>query len=314
MVVYLTMKQISINGIRLGPGMVRVGQRFAYGQSTVPIYQTLSLQRINMVCAGLHCLDNRIDFSGCLESGHKETAARIQKGSPDLPEVSLVSIYPHRGSLQVPAVLIRMLARGNISFFHLVSSHAVVCVVIESCHQDRLITLLETAFDLPPSHTPYLQEIDQNITRFLKKYPETRATYVEEKIKTYGIQVTFGLALYQVRCSQDQLAAVYVYMEGLDSKFYFMSAMPGPAKMVEFFFLTDPDAGGTPSMTVDLICFYGPHFGDRYRILQTALNCLDIDQVPLLLAGCTGASISLVVPAGKGRAADNALARGFGVP
>jgi hypothetical protein len=311
------MKQIPINGIRLGPGMIRVGQRLVRGQLTEPMYQSLSLQGINMVCAGLHGLNHWIDFSGCLENKHRETASRLQKGCFDPHPVCLVSIYPHRGCLQVPAVLIQILDRNDIPFFHLVSSHAVICVVIGTGDQDRLIDLLEAAFDLPPTHTPYLQEIDQDISQFLKKYPETRATYEEEKIKTYGIQVILGLSLYRVQAARNQLAEISRHMSGLDpleKKFHFVSAIPGADANYELVFLTDPDPGFPPFMAADLISFHGPHFGDRYRILQTALDCLETDRVPLLVAGCTGASISLVVPAGQGTAAQKALARGFEAP
>ena len=313
----LSMSQISINGIRLGPGMVRVFQQTARGHAEVPVYQALAFHRINMACALLHCMDPQMQFSGCLESRHKVAAARISQDLIDLPRMCLVSIYPHHGRLQVPAVLIRMLAAGGIPFFHLVSSHAVVCVAIENRHQDPMIALLETAFDLPPSHTPYLQEIDQDISQFLKKYPETRATYEEEKIKTYGIQVTSGLDLYRMHGGHDQLTEIGGKMADLDrpgKKFHFVSAMPGSQGDYTLFLLTDPGTGGTPLSKADLIGFHGPHFGDRFRILQTALDCLKADRLPLLLAGCTGASISLVVPAGQGTAARHALARGFDAP
>jgi hypothetical protein len=311
------MSQISINGIRLGPGMVRVFQQTACDHNRVPVYQALAFHRINMACALLHCMDSELQFSGCLESRHKAAAARISKDLTDLPRMCLVSIYPHHGRLQVPAVLIRILAAGDLPFFHLVSSHAVLCVAIENRHQDSMISLLETAFDLPPSHTPYLQEIDQDISQFLKKYPETRATYEEEKIKTYGIQVTPGLDLYRLHGGHDQLTAFSRQMSDLDQpgrKFHFVSAMPGSQGDYTLFFLTDPGTGCIPLSKADLIGFHGPHFGDRYRILQTALDCLKADRVPLLLAGCTGASINLVVPAGKGAAARHALGRGFEAP
>jgi hypothetical protein len=311
------MNQIPINGIRLGPGMIRVGQCLVRGHLKMPMYQALSLQRINMVCAGLHCLDERIVFSGCLESKHAKAAARQQDGSFEPHPVCLVSIYPHRGCLQVPAVLIQMLAEADIPFFHLVSSHAVICVVIGIGDQHRLIHFLESAFDLPPSHTPYLQNIDQDLSQFLKKYPETRATYEEEKIKTYGIQVMSGLNLYRLQAARHQLSVIgnqLTDQDLLEKKCYFVSAMPGSESNYELVLLTEPGMGGPPHTTSDLISFHGPHFGDRYRILQTALDCLETDQVPLLLAGCTGASISLVVPDGQGIAAQNALARGFEAP
>ncbi len=371
--VHLTMKQISINGIRLGRKMVLVEQARLPGQIPVPVYETLARQRINMVCAGLHHCGNPLFFSCCLETKHKDHAAQILACSADLPGVCMVSIYPHHGNIQVPGVLMQLLGRAGIRFFHLVSSHAVVCVVIETNDQDAVISLLESAFELPPSHTPYCQEIDEDISRFLQKYPETRAFYVEEKIKTYGIQVRSGLDLCQVTCTQASVAdagELLFRMGRSDKKFHLVSAMPGPEQRYDLFVVTDPDPGNpemtsgrtdmtssrtdmtsgrtdmdsgltdmdsgltdmgtgradrdsgdresvfdrTPFRTVDLISFHGPHFGDRYKIFWTAMDCLTDDHVPVLVAGCTGASISLTVPYGQGRAARNALARGFEAP
>jgi hypothetical protein len=368
--VHLTMKQISINGIRLGRKMVRVDQAPEPGQAAVPVYETFSRHRINMVCAGLHHCGATSFFSCCLEAKHKDHAAQILGCSADLPGVCMVSIYPHHGNIQVPGLLMQLLGRAGIRFFHLVSSHAVVCVVVETNDQDAVISLLESAFDLPPSHTPYCQEIDEDISRFLQKYPETRAFYVEEKIKTYGIQVRAGLELYQTTFTQAAAADAGEQMfytarsdntARSDKKFHLVSAMPGPEQGYDLFVVTDPGAGTpdmdagrtdmdpgrtdmdpgrmgmdagrmafgradmdpggresvfdrTPFRTVDLISFHGPHFGDRYKIFWTAMDCLTEDHVPVLVAGCTGASISLAVPDGQGRAARNALARGFEAP
>ncbi len=281
------------------------------------MYQILSEHRINMVCAGLHSINTAQVFSCCLEEKHRKQAARIPGCSPDLPDVCMVSIYPHHGNHQVPGTLLRMLGHAGIRFVQLVSSHAMICVVIETRDQDRVISLLESAFALPPSHTPYYQEIEEDISRFLQKYPETRAFYVEEKIKTYGIGRMPGLELHQTRCTLKELADAGEKMAGmarLDKKFYFVSAMPGPKDLYDLFLLTDPDTGGTPAMTADFISFHGPHFGDRYKILGTAMDCLAAGRVPVILAGCTGASISLVVPAGRGQDAQNALVSGFESP
>lgn len=311
------MKQISINGIRLGRKMVHARQYAIPEERTAPLYQILSRHRVNMVCAGLHNMNATQAFSCCLEAKHREKAARIMGCSPDLPDVCMVSIYPHHGNRQVPGTLLRMLGQAGIKFVHLVSSHAMVCVVIETRDQDRVISLLESAFGLPPSHTPYYQEIEENLSRFLQKYPETRAFYVEEKIKTYGIGLFPGLDLHHTRCTGSELADAGENMAGvarLDKKFYFVSALPGPKDLYDLFLLTDPDTAGTPAMTADFINFHGPHFGDRYKILGTAMDCLATECVPVILVGCTGASISLVVPAGRGQDAQNALASGFESP
>lgn len=47
---------------------------------------------------------------------------------------------------------------------------------------------------------------------------------------------------------------------------------------------------------VELVYFHGPHFGDRYGIADMALGTLRRKGLPILAAGCTGASVYIVVP------------------
>jgi len=47
---------------------------------------------------------------------------------------------------------------------------------------------------------------------------------------------------------------------------------------------------------VELVYFHGPHFGDRYGIADTALGTLRRKGLPILAAGCTGASVYIAVP------------------
>ncbi|MDZ7665345.1 MAG: hypothetical protein U5K27_08485 [Desulfotignum sp.] len=310
------MKPIPINGIRLGPGLIWTGQDAARTSPFFSVCQALSIQRINLVCAGLHRQEGHDVFSGCVESRYLQVLDQLaQEDATVLPpaEVTQISVYPHRRRLAVPAVVMEMLESADIPWYHLVSSPAVMCVIIDARFQDRVIALLETFFDLPGSHTPYFQEIDQDISALLKKYPETRSTYVEEKIKTYGIQLHPGVSMVEFRGPSDRFSQTRHRLTadgGSDAMFHLVSVMRISGRMVDAVFVMD--SGGTER--VDLITFHGPHFGDRYRILQTALNCLETERAPLRAAACAGASISLVFPAGAGEAAQTALAKGFEAP
>lgn len=315
------MKPIPINGIRLGPGMVWIGQ---FSPNTLPLFsvcQALSLQRINMVCAGVHRQKTHYYFSGCMESRYREVVARFPADDSDItpPEfVTQVTVYPHRNRFQMPGILMEILESAGVPFHHLVSSPAVVSVIIDACFQARVITLLENTFDLPCSHTPYIQEIDQDISALLKKYPETRSTYEEEKIKTYGIQLIQKKHLLYMHGVLDQLnQTMQTWMPPISSeeKFYLVSVVQVSGHIYDACFVVEPDSSKDENgMSVDLITFHGPHFGDRYRILQTALNCLDEDRIPFFVAACAGASISLIVPSGTGIAAQTALEKGFEAP
>lgn len=312
---------IPVNGIRLGPGLVWTGQNISRTLPATSVCETLSTRRINMVCAGLHREASCEWFSGCVESRYRDVLARLAEDTPgvSLPaDVVQVSVYPHRRRLEVPAALLRMLKTGDIPFYHLVSSPAVICVIIDARFQDQMIALLESTFALPASHTPYIQEIDQDISALLKKYPETRSTFVEEKIRTYGIQLTTDLFMHQIRDSHDRLTQTGKNMAasvGSDALFHLVSAIRTSDRIVDILFVVDPGPGAVDgTLPVDLITFHGPHFGDRYRILQTALDCLARGRVPLHAAACAGASISLVFPAGDGETARTALTKGFEAP
>jgi hypothetical protein len=315
------MEPIPVNGIRLGPGMVWVGQFSPDTHSVTPVCQTLSIQRINMVCAGLHRQKTHYYFSGCVEARYRENVARLPVDDSDITPfefVTQVSVYPHRNRFQVPGKLIKMLRSAGIPFHHLVSSPAVISVIIDACFQSRVITLLESTFDLPCSHTPYIQEIDQDISALLKKYPETRSTYEEEKIKTYGFQLVRNKHLLYMHGFLDQLLqTIQTRMQpsASDETFHLVSVVQVSGSIYDACFVVDADScNDGDGLSVDLITFHGPHFGDRYRILQTALNCLDVARVPFFVAACAGASVSLVVPSGAGIAAQTALEKGFEAP
>lgn len=257
-------------------------------------------------------------FPGVWSPGAGTSCPGWQMMIPPCParNVTQVSVYPHRRRLAVPLVLMKMLATAGIPFYHLVSSPAVLSVVIDTRFHDPVIALLETTFDLPASHTPYIQEIDRDISALLKKYPETRSTYVEEKIKTYGIQLIPGVTMRRIRDVGDRLMPIQQDLAedvGPDDLFHLISIMQIPGNRLDALVVLD-SAQGNLWEPADLITFHGPHFGDRYRILQTALNCLETDRILLLAAACAGASISLLFPAGTGSPAQTALAKGFEAP
>lgn len=277
------------------------------------IHQSLSFHRINMVCAGIHFTGQQTRISCCVDLEHQDRARELADGKGDL--VCLVSIYPHHASSVVLGVFLGILGQHSIPCHHLVSSHAVISAVIGLADRDRTVALLEKAFSLPPSHTPFRQEIDMDLTNFLKKYPETRASYVEEKIKTYGIRLEKGLDLFRRRCPASGLADIGNTLAAMpDARFHLVSATP-VSDGYEFFAAMDPgQAGQDRCGAVDLLSFHGPHFGDRYRILGTALECLATESIPVSVVGCTGASVTLLLPAGQGAAGRQALAKGFDAP
>jgi len=65
---------------------------------------------------------------------------------------------------------------------------------------------------------------------------------------------------------------------------------------------------------VELVYFQGPHFGDRYGIFYSALSILERHQIHVLLAGCSGSAIYLVLPQAGIEKSRPILAEAFEVP
>jgi aspartokinase len=70
----------------------------------------------------------------------------------------------------------------------------------------------------------------------------------------------------------------------------------------------------TLDFPVEMVSFHGPHFQDRYGLTQAASNSLESGNLPVLVMGCAGTSISLVVPQGCAKAAVRLLGKTFVVP
>jgi len=303
-----------------------------------PLYQILAKNKTNIVCMGLleDAAGTSVFCCHDIESGIKpevKQGVNCTEGSShhDMEQhhfsnVCMVSVYPHRSSLNTLGILIQMFGKNRIMFQQMISSNAMITFVIHRSDQKRVVSLLEHEFDLPPTHTPFQQNYNDETAAFVKqRYPETSATYVEEKIKTYGIQMNSGLVMHEIFFNPSEHEHLEMCGKGFQNsagpggKFYFTAAMTLSNDLGRLFCLTDSAAGRfDPKMdicrSVDLISFHGPHFGDRFGIFDTAMDCLNNASIKVLLAGCTGASICMVLPEKFGEKAIAALARGFETP
>jgi aspartokinase len=336
----MSLSQIRINGIRLGSRQNLVYQSSVNRENAVTqLYQILAQDRTNIVCLGL-----RTDASGtsvfcCHDIKSNKDSFPPGVKSPTLPIVSdvcTVSVYPHNASLNTLGFLMGLFGKHGIAFQQMVSSNAMLSFIIDLDDQEKVLAFLEQEFDLPPTHTPFQQDFNHETAEFVKKrYPETRATYVEERIKTYGIKLTTGLEMFELSFNPNQHNHLEICGKGLQGlakfgkKFYFTAALtrsqnatlyclteplPSTARQDFFSQVREVRGGVVHPLCVDLISFHGPHFGDRFGIFNTAMACLNEASINVLLAGCTGASICMVLPGSLGEKAIQALAKGFESP
>ena len=317
------MDPIKINGIRLNKNYVQVTQAYIDGQdqSCVPLYQVLASNKINMVSMTLGAIDNSKAFvSGTIASKHFRQVSSQDESWEYHRDVCTISIYPHRCRLQPLGFFLYLLGSQKISFQNLISSNAMLTFVVDQTDCDTVIDILSNNFDLPPSHVPFEQEENVEQTEFLKRrYPETRATYMEKRIKTYGITLVPDLNLCSSLLSFDQLAEyghLIQSMQDKEDKFLYISAYMATLAQTHLFLLTGKSIRipARQTCTAELLSFHGPHFGDRHSIISRALNCLSQKLIPVLQTGCTGASIAIVLPEGRGQEAKNALKDVFEIP
>ncbi len=337
------MIQIRMNGIRLGQGMRLIQQYVDAGNpgSLVPVYQTLSADKINITSLALETGDSGTAICCCLDNesasapGVRYGVNPLFPGLEKISKVCTVSVYPHHASLNTLGFLVQLLGTQKIMFQHMVTSHAMISFAIDPSDQERVLNLLEHEFDLPPTHAPFQQKFDASA--FVKeRYYETRATYIEQKIKTYGIRLDQNLDLFEFHAGQalvETCGQGIRFLEKAGKKFYFASAITHfrDQNTCHLFCITQalefPDRQAFPSQfkrdtgvdlyrmrPVDLISFHGPHFGDRFGIFMGAMACLNAASIPVLLAGCAGSSICMVLPASLGEKTISALSKGFDTP
>jgi hypothetical protein len=164
---------------------------------------------------------------------------------------------------------------------------------------------------------------------------ETIAVYWEPIIRTYGFHELEGLVLCQTSAPPEaagQWGRMFQALPEIDPAFRLVWAQSEDGDRITLFMLCDRthwrkiepfwprhagqriDGGDPSEQTVDLVYFQGPHFGDRYGIMDFTYKALARGKVPLLSAACSVATIYLVFPAGWGSKARVLLSAAFEIP
>jgi hypothetical protein len=152
---------------------------------------------------------------------------------------------------------------------------------------------------------------------------ETIAVYWEPVIRTYGFQTRTGLTLVCWEPASGSGWGLAGHDAGLLSGADLLMAVALPSScgglrmgLVFSGKLSEAFSGlkGCEERPVELIYFQGPHFGDRYGIAAAAFGALHRAAVPVIAAGCTGASIYIVLEPGRADEAAASLSDAFRVP
>lgn len=159
---------------------------------------------------------------------------------------------------------------------------------------------------------------------------ETIAVYWESRIRTYGFNLFEDVGLHRIDLRAEDLATWASLLQASaedEAGFRLVWCQRDTQGPITFFLVchdspwAGPSSPGneTPALPAtrtpaDVICFQGPHFGDRYGIMDFTYQALAEAEVPLLGVVCSVASIYLVMPAGWGGKAQTLLKAAFEIP
>lgn len=162
---------------------------------------------------------------------------------------------------------------------------------------------------------------------------ETAAAYWEARIKTYGFHRVPDLCMFEITLDSFKVplfgrALCEMGEKGVPLVLTFSTATSDG--LSTFFVVPRPFEGLVRDhlqekvgpadqvmlrvLAVDIVYFYGPHFGDRSGIAEVANQALAGSAVRATATVCSGSCIYLVLPEGGSEEAVRALSETFEIP
>ena len=163
---------------------------------------------------------------------------------------------------------------------------------------------------------------------------ETIAVYWENKVKTYGFKIERDLSLFQISTEPHALTDLgsVLFNDTSGIRFRWVLVQPFSRQRLNIYLLLNQkwapsipvlmeytrengiDLDLQTTSPVEMVYFHGPHFGDRYGIADTALGTLHRKGLPILAAGCVGASVYIVIPEQRSAEVKQVLSSVFEAP
>ena len=242
----------------------------------------------------------------------REDAFRLQ------PDTVIMAVYPHDKRPEIIGAFIRSLARSKSIVYGLASSPSAITGILESRRKIKVATQLFQDFQFSSASSVEeffaAQEIPEEYVR------KVVATYQEKKIKVYWIVPQSDLDLWAVSIPSadilEEIADILTHFGELGLTIPFLIAIPRlRTEELLFAFSTGrpPDSedqgelirrllnerlpGLRPMRLIPVagIFLHGPHFGDRYGIVNALVEALEQVHVSILALSCTISSISVII-------------------
>ena len=238
-----------------------------------------------------------------------------------LPAVGTITLFPHRSAVNLFISVVHALAGQHIPLHGISTSVSALVIHTDYDLLDKGVEAILTVCELPENHTPLRPVVllgDQAV--------ETVAVYWEPKIRIYGMDVQRGLCHYLLHCPETVLNHEKWRSLGKNQeKFRLLTAHKEDENTLRCNLLVEKSwrdslssdlqtlLADEPTLRlncdeyVDMVSFHGPHFQDRFGIAERVFTALHEAGISLVLSGCTGTSVHVVVAAGEGDSAARCL-------
>ncbi len=299
-------------------------------------FRTLAEHRINL--SYVTCVLDRpgkwrvnmvVDFKDKQATSHLLSQA-LGRSPRQLASAAILSIFPHRKRPAIAGALCQAFGREGIHPEALTHSPSAISAVVNEQEILQASSALFGPFAFGAYRTPADWKLAQNGKE--KLYKEVVASYQEKFPKVYGLEYQDHQELLHITLSSSGFKTLGAAFEdasqsGLDLTFLVTNRSLKKAETVDMCLplakrgssrgsiahILKPSRIETDS-PVGTFSMNGPHFGDRYGIIETLLNTLEASCIHLLGLSCTIASITGVVPSSQLTKTIGAIQNCFDVP
>ncbi len=306
-------------------------------RSLAEFCRRMAREKINLIylaCGRQACgwgLDMAVDGSD-----EKKVTEIIQEFFPKsfyrIAKEGILSLFPHRSDPAVAGNLFHALKTTGVVPTSLSYSNSAISVALQKETVDITTRALFQAFQFSAYRTPADWRLAQHGKEQL--YKEVVASYQETRPKVYGLHWQEAQNLFIMDMDQhvfDDVGDALIRFSEKNVLLSFMVAGPSenPSNFKLFLCLIPlgvtipshqlseifvPKAVTTKTAAVSVFVMNGPHFGDRYGIINELLSAFEAFGVEFLALGCAIASITGVVPSDQIDTATNAIQSNFDVP
>jgi aspartokinase len=248
-----------------------------------------------------------------------------------LTDISMISVFPHDQKLDVIGSLIKIVGGYGIRSHGFASSPSSITILAPSSDFQSVIEGLFDAFEFPTYKSPLDWHAAYHGQEGLLK--EIVCSYQEQIIKVYDYTHQIDLDLWTISLPLNRLCdlgAAFLELDALQCRMPFLVSRSSPDgenmcfafclagenrdKVTQVIEQRLPDFDRHRDGPVSVFFVHGPHFGDRFGIINALVGALRRAGIPVLSMSCAVSSMSFVVPGNDSNHTIEALKSSFQVP